>query len=112
MLWKFDAVVALEKISGEFEMTLVAGGAVELDESKLDFGMAGEERFFIGAGTVGGGKQVVDEAQGDVEKSAVTRSPVAGEGGLEKVTDVVKFVAPTLDFGCHALGGALANVVS
>src|SRR5262249_40129729 len=96
--------------TSEFEVALVAGDTIELDKREFHFGMTGEQRLFRRGAEIGE-KEFINEAEAGIQKRAIAGGTVVGDGSLEKMADIVEFVAPLLRFWLHALGTAFLNVV-
>ena len=107
----FDPVIALKNIPGQFQVTFVPRGSVKLNECELHLRMAGEDRFLVGPRTEVRKEEAVDEADAGVQQSAVARGTVVGNGALDHVAEVVQLVAPPLNFRCHAVFGAVSDIV-
>ena len=108
---KLRALVSLQDVAGEIELPFVAGDAVELDQSKFDLRVPGDDRL-LGRGTVVRNQEVVHEADAGIQQSAVAGAAVIGNRGLQHVPETVEFVAGGLGLRRHAIGDAIVLVIS
>ena len=79
----------LNKIAGEIEIPGVAGGAIKLNESHLQFRMAGNKGPLCGAEIV---DQVIGEPDSRVEQTAVSGGAVVRDARLNQMTEAITFV--------------------
>src|SRR5215472_8889256 len=110
-VWHFDPVIALKNIASQFEMTFVPRGAIQFNQSKLDFRMTGEDRLFVRPETEIRKQKAVDKTDSGVQEGAIACCAVIGNRTLKKVAEVVQLMAPSLNFRGHAILSAVTNVI-
>ena len=105
-----QALVSLEDVAGQIELSLVTSDPVQLNETELDFGVSGNNRL-LGRWAIIRHQKIVHETDAGVEQSAVAGSAIVGDRSLQHMPNVVKFVAGGLCLREHALGLAVVHVV-
>src|SRR6185312_5418745 len=89
---KLCALVSLQNVSSEIELSLVASDPVKLDQSEFDLRVTGNDRL-PGRGTIVRNKEVVDEADAGIQQLAVASAAVIGNRGLQHVSETIELVA-------------------
>ena len=103
-----QALVAVQEIAGQFQVTALACRSVELHKRHLHFRVAGKKRLLVRPEVP---RQVVRELDAGIEQFAVARGAVIGDRSLEHVAEAVELVAPFHRLRDQPLRGFFAHKV-
>src|ERR1700733_9188442 len=92
---QLDTSVSPQDVSGKVELTLIAGNAIEFNQSHLNFGMT-RNNGLLRRWTVIHNEEIVHEANAGIEQTAIACRPIVSNRTLQHVSNVVQLMARRL----------------